>query len=138
MRRAVVLADGHLQVEAVLGALSAAGFEAVAVGSAAEIRPQVESGATVVVVGVAGGAEDAAHAAVLAAMPPALRRSCVVVLLGAGPATGDGLRAFLLGVDLVVAAGDAVRVGELACAAVAAKRALVAPLDPVAAGRLGG
>lgn len=138
MRRAVVLADGHLQVEAVLGALSAAGFEAVAVGSAAEIRPHVESGATVVVVGVAGGAEDAAHAAVLAAMPPALRRSCVVVLLGAGPATGDGLRAFLQGVDLVVAAGDAVRVGELACAAVAAKRALVAPLDPVAAGRLGG
>ncbi|MGD1148795.1 MAG: hypothetical protein ABR961_12695 [Thermoanaerobaculaceae bacterium] len=138
MRRAVVVADGHLQVEAALGSLSAAGFEAVAVGGAAEIRPQVELGATVVVMGAAEGDVDPARAAVLAAMPSGLRRSCVAVLIGAGPATGDGLRAFMLGVDLVVAAGDFARVGELAGAAVAAKRALVAPLDPVAAGRLGG
>ncbi|HVN74910.1 MAG TPA: hypothetical protein VMT19_01235 [Thermoanaerobaculaceae bacterium] len=138
MRRALVLADGHIQVEAVLGALAAAGFEAVAVGSTAEIRPQVELGAAVVVMGTAGTPEADSARTALPGMPAGLRRSCVVVLVGGGPATGDGLRAFLLGADLVVAAGDAARLGELAGAAVAAKRALVAPLDPVAAGRLGG
>ena len=138
MRRAVVVADGHLQVEVAFGALSAAGFEAVAVGSAAEIRPQVELGAAVVVMGAADGGQDPARAAVLAALPPGLRRSCVVVLIGAGTVTGDGLRAFMLGVDLVVAVGDSAQVGELAGAAIATKRALVAPLDPFAAGRLGG
>jgi len=138
VRRALVVADGHLQVEAALGALSAAGFEAVAVASAAEVRPQVELGAAVIVMGAAGGGEDPARAAAVAAMSHGLRRSCVVVLVGGGPTTGDGLRAFMLGVDLVVAAADSARLGELAGSAVAAKRALVAPLDPVAAGRLGG
>ena len=81
---------------------------------------------------------DAAQASALAALPATLRRGCVVVLLGPALTTGDGLRAFLLGVDLVVGGGDATRIGELACAAVSAKRALVAPLDPAAASRLGG
>ncbi len=138
MRRALVVADSNLRPEAVLGALSAAGFEAVAVESPVEIRSQVELGAAVVVLGAAGGGLDQAQAAALAALPHGLRRSCVVMLIGGGPATGDGLRAFLLGVDLVVAAGDAARLGEFAGAAVAAKRALVTPLDPAAATRLGG
>jgi len=138
MRRALVVADGSLQLEAALGALSAAGFEAVGVESAAEIRPQVELGAAVVVLGAVGGGLEPARAAALVALPQGLRRSCVVLLVGGGPATGDGLRAFLLGVDLVVAAGDAARLGELAGAAVMAKRALVTPLDPAAAARLGG
>ncbi len=138
MRRALVVADGNLQVEAALGALAAAGFEAMAAEGPAEIRTQVELGAAVVVLGAAGGGLDPARAAALAALPQSLRRSCVVVLVGGGPATGDGLRALMLGVDLVVAAGDAARLGDLAGAAVAAKRTLVAPLDPAAAGRLGG
>ncbi len=138
MKRAVVLAGPALQAEAALGALAAAGFEAVAAAGAAEVRAHVEVGAAVVVFGAGGEGLEAAQAAALAAMPAALRRSCVVVLVGQGLATGDGLRAFSLGVDLVVGTADAARLGELAGAAVAAKRALVAPLDPVAAGRLGG
>ena len=89
-------------------------------------------------IGALEGGLDPARAAVLAAMAPGLRRSFVAMLVGGAPATGDGLRAFTLGVDLVVATGDSARIGELAGAAVAAKRVLVAPLDPVAAGHLGG
>ncbi len=138
MRRALVVADGNIQLEAALGALAAAGFEAVAVESPAEIRAQVEFGAAVVVLGAVEGGLDQTRAAALGALPQGLRRACVVLLLGGGPATGDGLRALTLGVDLVVAAGDAARLGELAGAAVTAKRALVTPLDPAAAARLGG
>jgi hypothetical protein len=137
VKRAVVVADGRLQMEAVLGALAATGFEAVASGSVAEVRSQVEVGAVAVVLGASGEAGEAAPAAI-GGMPPAIRRSCVVVLVGPGLTTGDGMRAFLLGVDLVVAAADAARLGELVGAAVASKRSLVAPLDPVAAARLGG
>ncbi|OYV93578.1 MAG: hypothetical protein B7Z68_08490 [Acidobacteria bacterium 21-70-11] len=121
MKRAVVLAGPGLQAEAALGALAAAGFDAVAAGSAADVRAHVEIGAAVVVLGSGGPGLDAAQAAALASMPAVLRRSCVVVLVGQGFTTGD-----------------AARLGELAGAAVAAKRVLVAPLDPSAAGRLGG
>ncbi len=138
MRRAVVLAGPGLQAEAVLGALAAAGFDAVPATGAAEVRAHVEVGAAVVVLGSGGQGLDAAQAAALASMPAVLRRSCVVVLVGQGFTTGDGFRAFALGVDLVVGTADATRLGDLAGAAVAAKRALVAPLDPPAAGRLGG
>jgi hypothetical protein len=138
VKRAVVLAGPGLQAEAALGALAAAGFDAVAAGSAAEVRAHVEVGAAVVVLGAVGQGLDAAQAAGLASMPAVLRRSCIVVLVGQGFTTGDGFRAFALGVDLVVGTADAARLGELASAAVAAKRALVAPLDPAAAGRLGG
>ncbi len=137
MKRAVVVADGRLQVEAVLGALAAAGFEAVASSSVTEVRSQVEVGAVAVVLGAAAETDKAAPAA-LGSMPPAIRRSCVVVLLGPGLTTGDGMRAFLLGVDLVVAAADTARLGELVGAAMASKRSLVSPLDPVAAAKLGG
>ncbi len=138
MRRAVVLGGGSLQADAALGALAAAGFDAVAAGGAAELRGHVEIGATVVVLGSAGGGLDAAAAAALATLPAALRRGCAVLVVGPGLVTGDGLRAFLLGVDLVVATADAARIGELAASAVGVKRVLVAPLDPAAAGRLGG
>ncbi len=137
MKRAVVLAGPSLQTEAALGALAAAGFDAVAAAGAAEVRGHVEVGAAVVVLGSRGEGLDAAQAAALAAMPPVLRRGCVVVLVGPDLATGDGFRAFALGVDLVVASADAARLGELAGAAVGAKRVLVAPLDPAAAGRFG-
>jgi hypothetical protein len=138
VKRAVVLAGPALQAEAALGAMAAAGFDAVAAGGVADLRAHVEVGAAVVVLGAGGEGLDPAQAAALASMPAALRRSCVVVLVGQGLTTGDGLRAFSLGVDLVVGTADAARLGELAGAAVSAKRALVAPLDPTAAGRLGG
>jgi len=53
-------------------------------------------------------------------------------------ATGDGARAFLLSVDLVVAPGDAARLGELVASGLQTKRVLVARLDGHAAARLGG
>ena len=138
MKRAVVVADGGIQIDAVLGALAAAGFEAVATGSVTEVRSHVELGAAAVVLGVSPEGPDGSHAAALLSMPPTLRRSCVVALVGPGLATGDGMRAFLLGVDLVVSAGDIARLGELVGAALASKRTLVAPLDPTAAAKLGG
>jgi hypothetical protein len=138
VKRAVVLAGPGLLAEAALGALAAAGFDAVPAGGAADVRAHVEVGAAVVVFGSTGQGLDAAQAAALASMPAVLRRSCVVALVGQKFTTGDGFRAFALGVDLVVGTPDAARLGELAGAAVAAKRALVAPLDPAAAGRLGG
>jgi len=137
VKRAVVVADGRLQVEAVLGALAAAGFEAVGSASLGEARSQVEAGAVAVVLGSSGDAGDPALAA-LAGMPAATRRCCVVVLVGPGLTTGDGMRAFFLGVELVVAVADTARLGELVSAAVASKRTLVAPLDPVASAKLGG
>jgi hypothetical protein len=60
------------------------------------------------------------------------------VLVGPGLTTGDGMRAFFLGMELVVAVADTARLGELVSAAVASKRTLVAPLDPVASAKLGG
>jgi len=137
VKRAVVVADGRLQVEAVLGALAAAGFEAVASTSLAEARSQVESGAVAVVLGSSGEEGDPALSG-LAGMPAATRRCCVVVVVGPGLTTGNGMRAFLLNVDLVVAVADTARLGELVGAAVASKRMLMAPLDPVASGKLGG
>jgi hypothetical protein len=138
VKRAVVVSDGRLQGEAILGALGAAGFEAVAVGSVAEVRAHVELGAVAVVLGHSAEGLEPAQTAALASMPSGLRRSCVVALLGPGLTTWDGARAFLLGVDLVVASADAPRLGELVAAALASKRTLVAPLDPNAAGKLGG
>ncbi len=138
MKRAVVVADGRLQVDSVLGALAASGFEALAVSSVAEVRSNVELGAVAVVMGLSAEALEAGQAAALVSMPSGLRRSCVVALIGPGLATWDGARAFLLGVDLVVSQADAIRLGELLSAAVASKRTLVAPLDPNAAGKLGG
>ncbi len=138
MKRAVVIADGRMQVEAALGALASAGFEAVAVRALAEVRPHLEAGATVVVAGAGAAGLEPGQAAGLGALPTGLRRSCVVVLVGAGLVTGDGFTAFLAGVDLVVGAADAARLGELAGAAVAAKRNLVGALDPAAASHLGG
>jgi hypothetical protein len=138
MKRAVVVSDGRLQVETVQGALAASGFEAVVVASVAEAGPLVEQGAVAVVMGLTAEGLEAGQAAALVSMPSGVRRSCIVALVGPGVSTWDGARAFLLGVDLVVAVADAARLGELVSAAVAAKRALVAPLDPNAAGKLGG
>lgn len=138
MKRAVVVSDGKLQVEAALGALAASGFEALAVSSVAEVRSHVELGAVAVVMGLAAEGLDAGQAATLVSMPSGLRRSCVVALVGPGLTTWDGTRAFLLGVDVVISLADAARLGELVGAAVASKRTLVAPLDPNAAGKLGG
>ena len=138
MKRAVVVAEGGLQVEAALGALAASGFEAVAVSSVAEVRSHVELGAVAVVMGLSAEGLEAGHSAALLSMPSGLRRSCVVALVGPGLTTWDGTRAFLLGVDVVVSVADAARLGELIGAAVATKRSLVAPLDPNAATKLGG
>ena len=138
MKRAVVVGDGKLHVESALGALTASGFEAVAVASATEARIQVEAGAQVVVVGATGMPWTGERSAPLATMPPALRRGFLLVLVETGFVTGEGIRAFLLGADLVVATADLGRLGELASGALAAKRQLVAALDPIAAARLGG
>lgn len=138
MKRAVIVGDGKLHVESALGALTAAGIEAVAAASTAEARALVEAGSVVVVVGVAGLPWEGERAAPFLTMPAPLRRTCVVVLVGPLFATGDGTRAFLLNADLVVGFQDVGRLGELLCAAMAGKRSLVAALDAGAAARLGG
>jgi hypothetical protein len=138
VKRAVVVADGRLQVDAVMGALGAAGFEAVAVSSVGEIGSYVELGAVAVILGLAAEGLEAGQSAALASMPSSLRRSCVAALVGPGLTTWDGTKAFFLGVDVVVAAPDVPRLGDLVAAALASKKTLVAPLDPNAAGKLGG
>jgi hypothetical protein len=138
MKRAVVVADGPLRPEAVLGALTSSGFEAVTVATLHEARFQVETGATAVVAGINGAPWDGDRVTPINTMLPAVRRSCVVVLVGPGLATGDAAKAFLLNVDLVVSATDAARLGELVGAALALKRHLVAAVDTAAAARLGG
>jgi len=138
VKRAVVVSDGRLQVDAVLGALAAAGFEAVEVDNVNAVRSNLEGGAAAVILGHSAHVGDAPQLATLASIPAGLRRSCVVALIGPGLATGDGTNAFHLGVDLVVAWNDTPRLGELIDSAMAFKRNLVAALDPAAATRLGG
>lgn len=128
---------GGVPVDATLGALAAAGFEAVAVNHPGELRAQVEAGAAAVILADEEAERMAEHFAVLATMPPALRRSCVVLAVAPGFVTGDGLRAFALGADVVVSPQDLPQLGELVSAATACKRMLVAPLDAAAAARLG-
>lgn len=137
MRRVAVVRDGLPVAEALLGLLTAAGFEAVAVAGATEARAQVDGGAVAVILGCTEGAELQRFQAVLA-MPATARRGCIVALLGPGLASGDGVRAFLLSADLVVAPSETQRLGELLSGALAAKRVLVAMLDPAAAARLAG
>ena len=138
MRRAVVISEGGAPVESVLGALGSAGLEAVAVASFGEARAQVETGAVVVIVLATPERWQSEKALPLTALPANLRRGCVIALVGAGLATGDGARAFLLSVDLVVAPGDAARLGDLVASGLQSKRVLVARLDGQAAARLGG
>lgn len=138
MRRVVVVSEGGAHVEAALGSLGAAGLEAVRAGSFAEARALVESGGVAVV--IIGTLEiwQGPAAQPVATLPNALRRGSVIVLVIPGIATGDGSRAFLASVDLVIAPADSARLGELVAGALQAKRALVGKLDPVAAARLGG
>jgi hypothetical protein len=138
MKRALVVSGGIFQVESALGALGSAGFEAVVAESLTELRTQVEAGTVAAVVGYAGNAGDGEHLAAIAALPSMLRRSVVVALVGPELTTKDGVRAFLLGVELLVATADLPRLGELLGTALAAKRALVVLLDPAMAARLGG
>ncbi len=138
MRKAVVVADGRLHAETALGALAAAGCDAVTVPGAAEARAYLEAGAVVVVVGSSGEPLDAGPSRSLATLPPTLRRACVIAVVADGFTTGDGMAAFLAGADLAVAGTDLSRLGELVAGAIAAKRTLVGPLDPAAAVRLGG
>ena len=134
----MVVPGAGVHPDSVSGSLAAAGFEALVVRSVPEARSQVEAGALVMVIGT-GGSEWAGPVSVpVLSMPPSLRRSCLVVLAGAGFATGDAWRALTLGVDAVVAASDLERLGEICAGALSAKRALVAPLDAAAAARLGG
>jgi len=136
VRRVVLATAGPAQTH--LGALAAAGFEAVTVADYRKARTEVEGGAVAVVLCPDlppwGGQESWP----LLAMPAALRRGCVLVLLSNSFATGDALRAFVLQVDLVVAASDAPRLGELLRAALSAKQKLVALVDEEAAARLAG
>lgn len=137
MKRAVVVGDGKLHVDAALGALTTAGFEAVAVGSVTEARAQVEGGAVVAIVAVTASPWEGERSLPFVTMPSPLRRAAVLVLVGDGLPTGDGTKSFLLGADLVVGSADLSRLGALVGAALTAKRTLVGALDPTAAGRLG-
>jgi len=136
VKRAVVVGDGKLHVESALGALTASGFEAVAVTSTAEARAQVEAGATVVVVGATGAPWTGERAAPLATTPPAVRARFLLVLVESGFVTARG--------SAPSARADwwwpppTRAVGDLVAGALAAKRQLVAALDPAAAARLGG
>jgi len=138
VKRAVVITDGQLRPETVIGALTSAGFEAVTVPTAQAARFQLETGATVVVAGVVEAAWEGERAAPVNTMLSAARRSCVVVLVGPQLGTGDAAKAFLLNVDLVVGSADAARLGELVGAALALKRHMVATIDTAASARLGG
>lgn len=137
MRRVVLLSDPRVRLESAAGGLAASGLEAVTVASMGEARQQVEAGAVGLVVGVASADWTGERASSLAAWPSAVRRRCVVALMGPGFVTGDGVRAFLLGVDLLVVAGDVGRLGEIMSGALLSKGALVAPLDPTTAARFG-
>ena len=134
----MVISEGGAPVDSVLGALGSAGLEAVVVASFAEARAHVEAGTVVVVVLATPERWQSDKALPLAALPAGLRRGCVIALVGAGLATGDGARAFLLSVDLVVAPGDTARLGDLVASGLQSKRVLVARLDSHAAARLGG
>jgi hypothetical protein len=137
VKRIVLLSDQRVRLEPAAGALASSGLEAVSVASMGDARSQVEAGAVGLVVSVANAEWSGERASSLAAWPSALRRRCVVALLGPGFVTGDGVRAFLLGVDLLVVAGDAGKLGEIMSGALQSKGSLVAPLDPTAAARLG-
>lgn len=137
MKRVILLSDPRVRLEPAAGALAASGLEAVSVSSMGDARLQVEAGAVGLVVGVANAEWSGERAGSLATWPSALRRKCVVALLGPGFVTGDGVRAFLLGVDLLVLAGDVGKLGEIMSCALLTKGALVAPLDPAAAARFG-
>lgn len=136
MRRVALVtcapAQGHQ------GALAAAGFEAVAVGSIREARAEVEAGAVAVVVCTDIASLGAGEWQALVTVPPALRRGFVLAVLANGVNTGDGWLAFVLQADLVVSPADAPRLGELLRAALLAKRQLVALVDEEAASRLAG
>lgn len=138
MRRVVLLSDPRVRLDAAAGALAAAGLEAVMSTGLADARQLVEGGALGVVIGVAEGAWTGERPAALATWPAAVRRRCVVALLGPGLVTGDGVRAFLLGVDVLVSGADLGRLGEIMTGALQAKGALLAPLDPATAARFGG
>lgn len=136
MRR-VVLVSGN-QAQAYQGALAAAGFEAVMASSYRQARMEVEAGAVAVVVCPEAPTWGGPDSQPLLSMPAALRRGCLVVLVSPGAQTGDGWRAFLANVDLLVSVADTARLGELLRAALAAKKQLVGLLDPEAANRLSG
>lgn len=135
MKRVVLVSNNAAQ--AYQGALAAAGFEAVAVPTYRQARMEVEAGAVAVVVCPEAPPWGGAESLPLLAMPAAVRRGCLLVLVTPGGQTGDGWGAFVANVDLLVAIGDAPRLGELLRAALAAKRQLVGLLDPEAASRLG-
>lgn len=137
MKRVLLLSDPKVRLDSAAGALAAAGLEAVGLGTVAEARGQVEGGALGLVIGVAEGGWGGELAAALAGWPSTVRRKCVVALVGPGLVSGDGVRAFLLGVDLLVAITDVGRLGEIMSAALQAKGALLAPLDPASAARFG-
>jgi len=130
VRRALVIDGCGVRVDVVLGTLAAAGFEALVVPSLDAARALVEAGAVVVVLGTGVGDGLAA----LSSWPASVRRACVVAMLGGEDA--GGARAFRLGVDVVLPAADEARLGEALAAALATKRALVAPVDAAAAARL--
>jgi len=131
VRRALVVDGGGVHADTVMGALAAAGFEALPVPSLAAARPLVEAGALAVVVGLDVGEGLSA----LSLWPPSLRRGCVVAVVG--EADPGGMKAFRMGVDVLLPAAEAARLGEVLAAAIATKRLLVAPLDGAAAARLG-
>lgn len=137
MKRVVLVPDPRVRLDAAAGALAAAGLEAVTASSLPEARTLVDGGALGVVIGVADGGWSGDRPAALASWPTSVRRRCVVALLGPGLLTGDGVRAFFLGVDLLVSGSDLGRLGEVVSSALAVKGALLAPLDPVAAARFG-
>ncbi|MEW6337329.1 MAG: hypothetical protein AB1625_07990 [Acidobacteriota bacterium] len=138
MKRAVVVGDGRIPVEVVLGVLTSAGFEAVTAGSVAEARAHVDAGAVAVVLGGGGVSWSAERARPLVSMPPSARRGCLLVLVADGLTTGSGMPALMHEVDLVIDGHDVPKLGQLVASGLLAKRALVAPLDPAAAARLGG
>jgi hypothetical protein len=106
--------------------LRGAGFDVAVVESADEAaRRTAPVGLSLAIIG-----DGAKELQPFASLPIRVRRRVVVVQVGDGVTTADGATAFVRGVNLVVATADLGRIGDIARAAIARHRDLVAMLEP--------
>ena len=120
--RVVVTAEDA--VAAALEPLEGEGVELLPAGSVAEALRHLDGRRLVVLV-----AGEGADLEPLSALPPAVRRRLVVVLVGAGLTTGDWLGAFVRGVNLTVSGGDLAHLPRLVEAAAHRRRELAALIE---------
>lgn len=122
----VYVANGDPGMRAAVDALRASGFEVEAVESADEAARRI--GPTELSTVVIGDGENVLQP--FQQMPPRVRRRVVLVQVGGSVATADGAAAFVRGVNLLVAAADVGRLGDLVALALNRHRDLVALIEP--------